>query len=113
MHADGHDSSSLTRMSLSPPQLRVTAHRTSFFFFFKWVRFRRWAERLRASAKKPRPGASCVGGGAVYQSHHAPHTLNTATVFGASLSIAAIVLTSLPLSLFSLDGSFAGAAVPC
>lgn len=34
MHADGLDSSSLTRMSLSPPQLRVTAHRTSFFFFF-------------------------------------------------------------------------------
>lgn len=52
----------LTRLSVSPPQLHVTAHRTSFFFFpflfFKWVRFRRWAEQPRVAAKKPQPGAS-------------------------------------------------------
>lgn len=62
MHADGHDSSPLTRLSVSPPQLHVTAHRTSFFFFpflfFKWVRFRRWSEQPPVAAKKPQPGAS-------------------------------------------------------
>lgn len=55
--------------------------------------FRRWTKQPRATA---RTSARCIVG-TIYQSNHALQTLNTATVFSASLFFAAIFLTSLPL----------------
>lgn len=89
-----------TRMTLSPPQLCLPTHRTSFFFIDC---FRCWTKQPKTCA---RTSARCIMG-AIYQSHHALQALNTATVFSV---FAAIFLTALSPSL-SLYGSFAGAAV--
>lgn len=83
-------STPLTRMSLSPPQLCVTTHRTSIFLCAVSVAGLNSPELL----PEPQPGALW---GTIYQSNHALQTLNTATVFSASLFFAAIFLTSLPL----------------
>lgn len=78
-------------MTLSPPQLCLTAHRTSIFFIGC---FRCWTKQLQTHA---RTSARCIMG-TIYQSHHALQALNTATVFCASLFFAAIFLTSFSLS---------------
>lgn len=96
--ADGHCFKPLTRMTLSPPQLCPTAHRTSIFLIGC---FRCWTKQTHVHA---RTSARCIMG-TIYQSHHALQALNTATVFRASLSRSsffppAIFLTSLPLPLF-------------
>lgn len=90
MHADGH--------GFYSPHKNVTVttsavcHYTQNKHFFMCC-FRRWTKQPRATA---RTSARCIVG-TIYQSNHALQTLNTATVFSASLFFAAIFLTSLPL----------------
>lgn len=100
--ADGHCFKTLTRMTLSPPQLCPTAHRTSIFFIGC---FRCWTKQPQLHA---RTSVRCIMG-TIYQSHHAVQALNTATVFRASLSLPPHPLQS--FSPLSLSRSFAGAAV--
>lgn len=82
----------LARMSPSPPQLCVTAHRTSMCFFTGC--FRCWTKQPQTGA---RTTARCTAE-TDYQCHHVLRALNTATVF---FFFCCHLSLSLPLSVWT------------